>query len=121
MREELLESEPPLCRMRTRGENVELRFARRTMHVLERGLQRRQGERSEDLRGNPVARARIRELAQRLIDERTQPALRDSFSAGIDGRERFFGGRFVTERSPVFGMDDLESERAAPHLAETAQ
>ena len=115
MREQLLEGEPPLRRVLPGGQLIELRLARRAMHVVQRFLQRGQAQRREHLGRNPVAHRRGRELAQRLIDERAQPSLRDAFRAGIDRRQRLLERRLVAARRA--GTPDARSRARAGRAA----
>ena len=59
MREQLFEREPALHRMAADREQLGIRIRRRTMHELERVAQRRQLQRLEHRRRNPVAHRSI--------------------------------------------------------------
>ena len=49
------------------------------------------------------------------VDERAQPRLRHAFGGRVDRREDFLERRGFCADAPVFGMHDLETQRAAPH------
>ncbi len=120
MRQQFLEGEPPLRRMPAEFEFRELCFARRPVHETQRFLQGRQSQRLNELRRYPVAHGRCFQLAQGLRDERAKPSLRHAFGQRIDGGERLLQRNRLTEHALVFGVHDLQSERAFADFAKTA-
>ena len=76
----------------------------------------------EHRRRNPVAHARALRprCSASSISERSR-GLRHAFGGRVDRREHLFERRRLRcADAPVFGMHDLESERAAAHFAEAA-
>ena len=122
VREQFLEGEPALGRVHASGQQFELGIGWRTVHVFERRRQRRQVFPGEQGRRQPVVHVAGGDLLERERGQHPQPALLHALGGGVDGRQPV-GGRLRVARlgATVFGMDDLEPERAAPHFAEAAQ
>ena len=100
---------------------AEIRLARRPMH------HRRAHRAAAAGRASRAASAGIQSrtpdavgLAQRRVDQRAQPRLRHAFGGRVDGRQHFLERRGFRADAAVFGMHDLEAQRAAPHFAEAA-
>src|SRR5262249_3931589 len=116
--EQLLKSETALCGMAAFSELLQPGLTRRMVNIAQGFFQRRQSQRLDHMRRQPVANRRILQLTQRLGDQCTQASLWNTFRAGVDWRQRLF--ELLVQRTPVFRMDDLQAERSSADLAEAA-
>jgi hypothetical protein len=76
--------------------------------------------------GQPVAKAALDMAAharslgfvQRQLDQRAQPRLWHPLGGGVDRSQHLLERRVFLADAAIFGVDDLESKRAAPDLTE---
>ena len=122
VREQFLERETPLRRVPALVQRGDVGVRWRPVHVAERRLERRQSNRAEHVRRNPVAQAAARELRQRQPRQHAHASLLDAFRRRIHRRQALVRVRLDAGRDlPVLRVHDLEAARAEARFAEAAQ
>ena len=121
VRQKLLESEPPLCRMASIEEQRDRCIGGRPMHVLQRLAQARQLHPLEKRRRQPVHEVPLGRLIERRAHQLPEPSLSEPFGPGIDRRQMLIGTDGFRDVGPaVFRVHDLQARRPATHFAEAA-
>ena len=123
MGQQFLEGQPLLRGMMPRQQLLHRRIGGRAMHITQGLRQGRQVQRLQDLRRQPFLQTRRRvEPFQGLLGQTAQSELMQSLGGGIDGGQVLLAvRREIRGNRRVFGMDHLQGDRPAAHLAETAQ
>ena len=121
MRQQFLEGQALLRRMRAGFQCRQRRLRWRPVHITQRRRQRRQLELAQHRRRQPFAEGAVLQAFQRLIGQRAQRQLMQTFGGGINRRQVFIRGGFIRFDATVFGMNHFQTGGSGAHLAEATQ
>ena len=121
VREQLLERQPPLRRVRPRGQRAELGAHRWLVQELQRFTEWWQPHLRAQLARQVIDQRSSAAAIERAAHEAAQACLAQALGAGIDGRKCLRQFSAGGADAAVFRMHDLQPERPAAHFAVAAQ